>query len=102
MALKGTAWLWQVPEWFPKGIHGAGTPEIDTVWDYTADGVLFEGALVVCCILGPFGPTLEPFGVILEPFGAIWSQFGGILSPAQTPLVSDVFGTRIPSGNRYI
>ena len=28
-----------------KGIHGAGTPEIDTVWDYKADGVLFEGAL---------------------------------------------------------
>ena len=45
MAPKGTVWLWKVPEGFPKGIHGAGAPEIDTVWDYTADGVLFEGAL---------------------------------------------------------
>ena len=33
------------PQRAPKGIRGAGTPEIDTVWDYKADGVLFEGAL---------------------------------------------------------
>ena len=45
VALKGTAWLWKVPEGFPKGVHCAGTPEIDTVWDYKADRVLFEGAL---------------------------------------------------------
>ena len=45
MALKGTAWLWKVPEGFPKGIHGAGPPEIDTVWDYKVDGAGFEGAL---------------------------------------------------------
>ena len=45
VAPKGTAWLWKVPEGFPKGIHGAGTPEIDTVWDYKADGELFEEAL---------------------------------------------------------
>ena len=31
---QGTAWLWKVPEGFPNGIHGTGTPEIDTVWDY--------------------------------------------------------------------
>ena len=45
VALKGTVWLWKVPEGFPKGIYAMGTPEIDTVWDYKADGVLFEGAL---------------------------------------------------------
>ena len=45
VAPKGTAWLWKVPEGFRKGIHGAGTPEIDTAWDYKTDGVLFEGAL---------------------------------------------------------
>ena len=44
-ALKGIAWLWKVPEGFPKGIHGAGMPEIDTVWDYKADEALSEGAL---------------------------------------------------------
>ena len=79
MAPKGTAWVWKVPEGFPKGIYTQGTPEIDTVWDYKADGVLFEGGFsIVCCILGPFGPTLEPFGVILEPFGAIWSHLKSI------------------------
>ena len=31
---------------FPKGIHGVGTSEIDTVWDYKADGALFEGVLL--------------------------------------------------------
>ena len=46
VALMGTAWLWKVPEGFPTGIHGAETPEIDTVWDYKANGALFEGALV--------------------------------------------------------
>ena len=34
MALKGPAWLWKVPEGFPKGIYAPGTPEIGTVWDY--------------------------------------------------------------------
>ena len=36
MALKGTAWLWKVPEGFPKGIYAQGTPEIYIVWDYKA------------------------------------------------------------------
>ena len=39
--LKGLHWLWKVPEGFLKGIYAPGTPEIDTVWDYKADGVLF-------------------------------------------------------------
>ena len=43
VALKDTAWLWKVPEGFPKGIYAPGTAEIETVWDYKADGVLFEG-----------------------------------------------------------
>ena len=43
VAPKGAVVLWKVPEEFPKGIHGAGTPDIDTVWDYKANGALFEG-----------------------------------------------------------
>ena len=60
MAPNGTAWLWKVPEGFPKGIHGAGTPEIDTVWDYKADGVLFEA--------------------VLAQFAAFWAHLGPLWS----------------------
>ena len=79
-----------------------------------------RGFSVVCCILGPFGPTLEPFGVILEPFGALlepFGEFGALLEPFGVNLgvfwprsdtcgvgrdTFDVFGTKIPSWNRYI